>query len=152
MVEGLVYVDYFTFGKNDEADKYGGQDDSDWQEEKRDHYSDKGGHKARGDANKDKQKEEKKERAALFLSTAAFILAGCVPAGADAVTTPAGIFYRDAHPPAHIVEHEQCHWDRAQQESDFFTRYASDPEYACEEERRCGIEPTDFPEVYPQCQ
>ena len=79
-------------------------------------------------------------------------LAGCVPKQSDAITTPIGIFYLTNKPSEFIVAHEQCHWDRAQKEGiKYWEKEMSDDTFFCEEERRCGIEPTDYPVTYPRC-
>lgn len=45
-----------------EEDELGGNDKDDWKKEAKDHYSNKGGHKERSDANKEKRKEEQKQK------------------------------------------------------------------------------------------
>lgn len=79
-------------------------------------------------------------------------ITGCAPVPADAVTTPIGIFYLTDKPTDFVVEHEKCHWDKAQKEGiQYWEKMMTDPAFSCEEERRCGIEPTDYPATYPLC-
>lgn len=80
------------------------------------------------------------------------VLAGCTPVPADAVTTPVGIFYLNENPSDFVVAHEQCHWDKAQKEGiQYWEKVMTDDNFYCEEERRCGIEPTKYPATYPRC-
>ena len=81
----------------------------------------------------------------------ALLLGGCVPP--VAVTTPAGIIYTEENPPGWLVEHEQCHLQHAEEMDgiNYWIKYYSDPEWGCNEEFRCGIDPTKFPDTYPMC-
>lgn len=87
-----------------------------------------------------------------LLLAASLTLSGCVPAGADAVTTPFGIFYKDKNPSEQIIKHEAQHWEDYMNDPLFFEKYANDPVYACESEKKAneaaGIYPID---KHPAC-
>lgn len=79
-------------------------------------------------------------------------LGGCVPP--VAITTPAGIIYTEENPPEWLVKHEECHLQKAREMGgyEYWLKYYGDPKWGCDEERRCGIEPTNYPETYPMCE
>lgn len=78
----------------------------------------------------------------------ALLLGGCIPP--SAVTTPLGIVYLEENPPQWLQEHEQKHWELAQEMGlEYWLKYYSDPEWAYNEEIRAGIDPCEFPETYP---
>ena len=86
-----------------------------------------------------------------LLMAAGVVTSGCIPDGAAGVTTPIGIYY-DGTPLPETVLHEQCHMDKYKEMGlSYWQKYTNDPAWACNEERRCGIEPSDYPEVYPMC-
>lgn len=88
----------------------------------------------------------------LAIAATAAVITSCT-IEADAITTPFGIWYSEegrANPKTII--HEECHKALADQMgTEFWLRYYTDDEWACNEERRCGIEPSDFPNIYPMC-
>lgn len=97
------------------------------------HYSLSGGHRERSQANKERIKE------IVSIGLLAISLVGCVPSGSEAYTTPFGIVYRDPEPSEWLIDHEECHEERSQEEGlEFWFKYTIDPGYRCEEEIRCG--------------
>ena len=81
----------------------------------------------------------------------ALFLGGCVPPAA--ITTPVGIVYMEENPPAWLIEHEGRHWELAQEMGlEYWWKYYTDFNWMCEEERRAGIEPTEYLDTYPMCE
>ena len=97
--------------------------------------NDKPAHRSRSLVNK----ERLKAGVELGIMSIALFLGGCVPAGTDAYTTPFGIVYNIDNPPQELINHEECHQERAQSEGlAFWLNYTISPEFRCEEEKRCG--------------
>ena len=71
----------------------------------------------------------------------ALALSACiVPENTQAYTTPIGITYLVDNPSQELIDHEECHYERGQEEGlPFWMKYATDEEFRCEEETRCGI-------------
>lgn len=86
----------------------------------------------------------------LQLLSFCLFLAACVPQGTEAFTSPAGIHYLTENPSEFVIEHEQCHNERAQREGlKFWLQYWNDPIFRCEEERRCNAPNHEYCEGIP---
>ena len=84
----------------------------------------------------------------------ALALVGCMPEGADAVTHPWGIEYRDEHPDEKTIKHEEAHWERAQREGIlFWWNYGTDAQFRCDEEVRANtVAGYEDPYDHPACE
>lgn len=76
---------------------------------------------------------------AVGIASVGATMSGCVPSNVDAITTPLGIAYRSDNPSEQLIEHEECHWKKAQEEGiAYFININKDEDSLCQEELRCG--------------
>lgn len=86
----------------------------------------------------------------LQLLLVCLLLTGCLPAGTEAFTTPAGIYYLTENPSQEVIEHEECHDERAQREGlKFWLEYLGSAEARCAEELRCNAKNHPYCEDLP---